>query len=80
MTTELFGVHCTVRFEDSSDLESVYISFEKLEDGSDTLPSGISDEEVFFYCDGLDDLLTRTATPTDGWYLLEITAMATDGA
>lgn len=68
----LIGAYATVQWldadgkpEDDTQYEDVYFSFGEYDEDNDTDTFGVSDERVFYYADGVDDLESMKTSKHD---------------
>lgn len=56
MTTTTIGAKATIQWKDEDTVQMVYISLGTWHDDDETDSFGVRDDEVFFYCEGIEEL------------------------
>lgn len=56
MTTTTIGARATIQWKDEDTAQMVYISLGTWHDDDETDSFGVRDDEVFFYCEGIEEL------------------------
>ena len=56
MTTTTIGARATIQWKGEDTTQMVYISLGTWHDDDETDSFGVRDDEVFFYCEGIEEL------------------------
>lgn len=70
MVTTTIGAQATIQWKGEDGTEMVYISLGTWHDDDETDSFGVRDDEVFFYCEGIEELEELTDPDNDGDFVI----------
>ena len=69
------GASCAIRYHDSKDYFTAYISFGTWEDDAERDSFNVLDTDIFFYCQDLQELEALTAVDNGGDFIVKAYAL-----